>query len=158
MNNLTVTQKILSLGATYLVKDNALDTLKLTVKGKIIAITPKLNAYEGDTLVASVKGNFFKTKFDIMDKAGSTIATINFPIFVFLKSFTLSLGDKSYKAKGGLLARKFACLNDIGNEILVISKEVKLRDQFNVSYDDSIDENVAALSAIVIDQKFFQDK
>lgn len=160
MNNFTVTQKLLSFGATYLVKNNATDTLDLTVKGKIIAITPKLEAFEGegDKVVATVKGNFFKTQFDIMDANENVKASIKFPILSFLKSFTLFVDGKEYKAKGGLLARKFTCLNESGGEILTITKELKLRDQFNVTADDSISNDVATLSAIVIDQKFFQEK
>lgn len=160
MKNLTVTQKILSLGATYKVKDNNTENLLLTVKGKIITVTPKLNAYEGesDKIVATVKGNFFGTKFDIYDESETLAASIKFPFLSFLTKFTLTIGNSEYKASGGILARKFTCIDEAGTEILTVSKQIKLRDQFNVVANDSVDTIIAALSAITIDQRYFQKK
>lgn len=160
LKKLTVTQKIISLGASYFVKDSSTDSLLLTIKGKIFSFTPKLNAFEADsdTINATIKGNLLNTKFDIKDSSEKVLASIKFPLFIFLKSFTLTIDGNSYKAKGGFFARKFSCLNENGEEILTINKEFKVRDHFNVLYNESIDQNVAALAAVIIDLKFFQKK
>lgn len=159
MQSYTVTQKLISLSATYLVKEGQSDDVIMTIKGKLLSFTPKLEAQEGQDgpQVATLAGNFFKTKFDVLS-GENLIGSVTFPIFSFLKSYTLNFGDQSFKSKGTLISHTFGCTDESGKEILTVSKDFAFRDKFTVTADDSVPKELAILSAVAIDQRFFQDK
>lgn len=158
MKEYKVSQKLLSIGAVYEVFEGDATEAKVTVKGKVLTFSPKLEVFEGETLIGKMTGNYFKTKFEITDAAGSNLGTITFPFFAFMKGFTLDTKGKTYSAKGGFLARNFACKDEAGRDVITVAKEFALKDKFNVGVDESIDDIVGILSAISIDQRFFQDK
>lgn len=160
MQSYTVTQKLISLSATYLVKEGQSDDIIMTIKGKLLSFTPKLEANQGSDgpLVATLVGNFLKTKFDILANGENLIGSVTFPFFSFLKSYTLHLGEVSYKSKGTLISNTFSCTDENGKEILTVSKDFAFRDKFTISADDSVPKEVAILSAVAIDQRFFQEK
>ncbi len=158
----SVVQKILSLGPTYLVYENG-QVPSFTVRGKVFGFTPKLDAREGENkdgkVLSTVKGNFFKTNFAISDATGKTLATITFPLISFLKNFTITIGDKTYKTKAGILSARFSCKDDAGQDIFTIVKELAFRDKFMINVDDAkVNKLVGVMAAIVVDQKFFQKK
>lgn len=155
-----VSQKILSIGATYEVRQSGADQILNTVKGKVLSATPKLTMVDGKdgAEVAKIKGNFLKTKFQISDASGNTVGTLTFPLIALKKSFTLDLNGKQYKAQGGLTGRAFSCADSDGKTVFEISKELAFKDKFAVSVDDGIDKNAAFLAAVAVDQKFFEDK
>lgn len=160
MKSFTVTQKILSLGATYLVAAEGASSPAYVVKGKILTLSPKLDmrrSEQGD-VVKRLKGNLLGNKFSILDQSGSEDALIKYPLFSFFAKFTLTVGAETFTAKGGIMARKFSCVDASGNVKFSISKEWAFRDRFAVSVDESFPEETAILAAVSIDQRFFQNK
>lgn len=161
MKSFTIVQKLLSMGATYIVKEG--ETQVYTVKGKIFSFTPKLEMFkEADTkgnIINTLKGNFFKTQFEILDSTEASMGVIKFPFFAFIKKFTLSMNGRDYSAKGGFTATNFTCADEAGATKFTITKDFAFRDKFSVTIDDSsMDTATAILAAISIDQRFFQQK
>ena len=158
----SVVQKIFSIGSTYTVYENS-QSPAFTVRGKLLTMTPKLEAREGDNkdgkVLSTVTGNFFKTNFVITDAAGTTLASIKFPLISFLKNFTITIGEKTYKTKAGILSARFSCKDEAGQDIFTIVKELAFRDKFMINVEDTkVNKLVGVMAAIVIDQKFFQKK
>lgn len=157
MKQFKVSQKILAIGATYEVFEGSDTTPKMVVKGKILTIKPKLEVVQDGLTVATMTGNIFGTRFEITDASGTVQGTLQYPFFAFLKSFKLIIGEKEYVAKGGLIGRKFSCEDTDGTIMVGVSKEMSLKDKFDVSVNDSIPEIVGVLAAVSIDQRFFQN-
>jgi uncharacterized protein YxjI len=155
-----VSQKILSIGATYEVRQPGNDGILNTIQGKVLSATPKLTMREGKEggEVAKIQGNFFKTKFQISDSQGNSVGTLSFPFIALKKSFTLDIGGKQYKATGGLTGRAFTCTDSTGKTVFEVSKQLALKDKFAVHVSESVPRDTAFLAAVAIDQKFFQDK
>ncbi len=159
MEDYEVSQKILAIGATYQVRAAGHQEVLYTVKGKVIAVTPKLTMVRGakGDEVARVKGNFFKTAFTITGTDGSPMGVLNFPLVALKKTFTLEVGDQEFKAAGGLLGRAFSCEDRAGTTVFEVKKELALKDKFAVSCSDALPREVAFLAAVAIDQKYFED-
>lgn len=160
MKNFTVTQKLLSVGATYQVKPDGGNDVAYTIKGKVFTLSPKLEMKKGNDgeVISRMKGNFIGTKFAISDPEGTELGVIQFPFLSFIAKFTLTIGDTVYNAKGGFTARNFSCIDAEGNTKFTIAKELAFRDKFNVAIDESMSEETAILAAVAIDQRFFQKK
>jgi uncharacterized protein YxjI len=160
METYQVTQKILSFGPTYQVRKPASSDVQATVKGKLLTATPKLSMVEGTegSEIASMKANFLKTKFQIFGPDKKEVGSLAFPLIALKKSFVLTLGDKEYKAEGGILGGRFKCTDAEGHVILEIAKELALKDKFDVSVSNEIPAEVALLAAVAIDQKFFEEQ
>ena len=141
-------------------KANGAGAVEMTIKGKVLSATPKLTAISGaeGPEVASMAGNFMKTKFECFDAQKKLLGTLAFPMFAFKKGFTITVGDKEYKADGGFFGGEFKCTDAQGNVVMVIAKQLSLRDKFAVSTDGTLPRDVAIMSAIAIDQKFFQEE
>ncbi|MBN1699572.1 MAG: hypothetical protein JW881_18780 [Spirochaetales bacterium] len=159
MKTFTVTQKIMSIGATYLVKAHD-DTIINTIRGKIFTMAPKLEMKEGEDggVVKLLKGNLFRTGFSIETTDGNVEATIQFPFIALFKKFSLTIGEKVYHAKGSLTAWNFTCSDESGQEIFSISKEFAFRDKFSITVDESIPQDIVILVAVAVDQKFFTQR
>jgi uncharacterized protein YxjI len=168
MQTYELTQKILSIGPTYEVRnvapqlgvadDNAPPVV--TIKGKLLSATPMLSMNEGageGPAVGSMKGNFTRTKFECKTADDRLVGSIQFPMIALKKSFTLLTEGKEYKADGGYLAGEFVCKDDAGNVVMKITKQLSLRDKFRIEADDSIPSQLALLAAVAVDQRFFQD-
>lgn len=160
MQQYEVSQKILSIGATYEVRASGNAELLNTVKGKVLSATPKLTMVEGKDgpEVAKIKGNFLKTKFQITDGKGQSIGSLSFPLIMLKKKFTLNVGGKEYQASGGLTGRAFTATNSAGDPVLQISKELAFKDKFAVTVGEEMPAHAAFLAAVAIDQKFFEEK
>lgn len=160
MKTFIITQKILSIGATYLAVPEGSKEPAYVIKGKILTFTPKLEMKKGDQgeVLKTMKGNFIGTKFTIIDKGGAQDGLIRFPLFSFIAKFTLTIGAASYVAKGGIMARNFTCQDQAGKTVFTISKDWAFRDRFTVALDESVAEETAILAAAAIDQRFFQKK
>ena len=158
METYEVTQKILSFGPTYQVRRPGSDEVLVTVKGKLLSMTPQLNMVEGTEgrEVASMKANFLKTKFVITGPNKEEVGTLAFPLVALKKSFVLTLGRREFKADGGILAGKFTA-NGASGPVLEIAKELSLKDKFRVNVAEEIPREVALLAAVAIDQKFFEE-
>lgn len=160
MKTYTITQKILSIGATYQVKAAESEDIIHTIKGKILTFTPKLEMRQGKEgeITKILKGNLFKTKFSIENPQGFEEAVIQFPFIALFKKFTLTVNAKVYNAKGSLAAWNFTCSDESGRNMFTISKEFAFRDKFTVTIDESIDREIVILVAVAVDQKFFTQK
>ena len=160
MQTYTVTQKIISIGATYQIRSGESKDVLMTVKGKILTFTPKLEMKKGTEgeIINRLKGNFTKTKFSMEDMNANEIANIQFPYIAFKKRFSLTIGDKTYNAQGSFTAWHFNCTDDTGKEVFSISKDFSFRDKFTVNIDESMPKEIILLTAIAVDQKFFQQK
>jgi uncharacterized protein YxjI len=160
MKTFTVTQKILSLGATYLVTANGGKDPVYVIKGKILTLSPKLDMRKSEKgeVIKKMQGNLLGNKYTVLNSGGAVDGLIQFPLFSFIAKFTLTVGSETYKAKGGIMARNFSCVDASGGVKFVISKEWAFRDKFTVSVDESFPEETAILAAVSIDQRFFQNK
>ncbi len=160
METYEVTQKLLSFGPQYEVTAQGSSEVLATVKGKVLTATPKLNMVQGKEgpEVASMAGNFMKTKFECFDANKQALGVLAFPMFAFKKGFTLTVGANEYKADGGFFGGEFKCSDAQGNVVLVIAKQLALRDKFAVTTNGVLPRDVALLAAIAIDQKFFSDE
>lgn len=159
MNHYEVTQKILSLGPTYEIRDISAPDVLATVRGKLLTMSPKLTMVAGDAgaPMAELTANFLKTKFVMKDAGGAEIATLTFPLIALKQSFTLNVGGQEYKASGGFLGGEFKCVDAQGQTVMVIAKQLSLRDKFAVMTTEALPREVALLAAVAIDQKLFQD-
>ena len=160
MKTFTVTQKILSIGATYLVQTPGSENIVNTIKGKILTLAPKLEMRQGKEgdVTKILKGNFFKTKFTVESTEGIEEASIQFPFIALFKKFTLNVGPKVYNAKGSLTAWNFTCTDENGQDMFTISKEFAFRDKFTVTVDESMPQDIVILVAVAVDQKFFTQR
>jgi len=161
METFEVTQKLLSFGPQYEITAQGNPTVLFLVKGKILTMSPKLDMFQGSTgegaPVASMTANFMKTKFECFDANKQLLGTLSFPMFAFKKGFALSFGGQEFKADGGFFGGEFKCTDAQGNNVMVIAKQLALRDKFAVTTSGVLPRDVALLSAVAIDQKFFQD-
>jgi len=159
MQSYEITQKMLSIGPSYQVRSPLADDVLMTVKGKVLTATPKLTMVQGaeGNTVASMNGNFFKTRFQIFGSDKQELGSLEFPMIQLKKTFTIKVGEKQYRADGGLLGRGFKVTGPEGETVLEIQKELALRDKFSVVAGDAIPAEVALLAAIAIDQKYFEE-
>jgi uncharacterized protein YxjI len=157
----TITQKLLGLGATYSAVAEGASVPEYMVKGKLLTFTPKLEMRRGeaDAVINTLRGNIWGTRFTVLNQNGAELAQIRYKLLSFTAKFALTIGDKTYQAKGGIMARKFSCQDESGRVVLSISKELNLRDKFQVSVDEeALPVEVGVLAAVSIDQKYFQGK
>jgi uncharacterized protein YxjI len=163
-----VTQKLLSFGPAYVVRrtdagaaatGGAKADGSLTIQGKLLTTSPRLTLLDGDgrSEIASMRGNFAKTKFDCFDATKVLIATLAFPLFAIKKGFTITCAGKTYKADGGFRGGEFTCKSDAGDVVLTIRKQLSIRETFAVTSHGVLPRDVALMAAVAIDQKFFQD-
>jgi uncharacterized protein YxjI len=159
METYEVTQKLLSFGPQYEVRADHQPDVIMTIKGKLLSATPKLTMVQGTegAEVAAMNGNFLKTKFECYDANKQLLGVLAFPMFAFKKGFTLTVGDKEFKADGGFLGGEFKCVDAHGQTVMVIAKQLSLKDKFAVQSTGALPRDVALLAAVAIDQRFFQE-
>jgi uncharacterized protein YxjI len=85
------------------------------------------------------------------------VATLTFPLIALKQSFTLIVDGQEYKASGGFLGGEFKCVDAQGQTVMVITKQLSLRDKFAVNTTGALPRDVALLAAVAVDQKLFQD-
>jgi|SRR5215469_8329769 len=160
MQTFEVVQKLLSFGPSYEIRPTGQTDVAMTVRGKVLTMTPKLTMVAGadGAPVAELTANFMKTKFVVMGTDGKEKGTLQFPLLQFKKSFTITVDGHDFKADGGFFGGEFKCVDAQGNPVLVIAKQLSLRDKFAVTTNGTLPEEVALLSAVAIDQKFFQEE
>ena len=155
-----VTEKILAYDA-YIITPSGSEEVLMTIKGKFWSFGPELKMVEGSdgAELANMKGSIFKTMFTITKADGTEMGLLTFPLIAFRKSFTLTVGGKTYKAAGGFTGWKFVCTDDAGNMAFSVTKEgFFVRDKFRVEISDVLDKNIALMAAVAIHQKLFRVK
>ena len=157
-----LTQKMLSIGNAYEVRARGGatgDEVLYAIKGKVLSMTPSLSMHEGPTpegaVVCAMKGNFLKTRFDAVDTGGSAIGSLVFPTLSFKQTFSLTTSDgATFQADGGFLGGRFTVTDASGGAVLVIAKELTLRDRYSVSTTGTIPLPLALLATVAIQQRF----
>ena len=163
MQKYELTQKILSWGPSYEVKDAmaaaGADDVMVTIKGKLLSATTQLTMVQGTdgAPAASMKGNFMKTKFECFGAGNESLGVLAFPMLALKKGFTITTSGHQYKADGGFLGGEFKCTDPAGNVVLTIEKQLSLRDKFAITTTGELPRELALLAAVAIDQRFFQD-
>lgn len=160
--NILVTQKLMSVSAQYEVVVEGEATPQHSVKGDFMTTTPSLQLFDKDNkLVASLKGNVLKTKFQIRGQKNDELASLNFSAVAFRKTFTMTVGSKGYHANAGVVGVVkdiFECKDNAGNIALVVSKEPGIRDKFKLELREERDVpfEVAVLAAVALHSRFYE--
>jgi uncharacterized protein YxjI len=157
MRTYEVTRRILSFGPQYDVTGD--DGTRAVVRGKILAVTPKLTmtaGEDGGVELAKMEGNFLKTKFEC-SVGGQVLATLAFKVIAIKKSFTVTFGGRDLKVEGDITAFDFLLRDQQGATLMAISKQLSLRDKFQVTVNDPMPWQVAVMAAVAVDQKYFSD-
>lgn len=157
-----LTQKMFSFGAAYEVRARmgaAGDQALYSIKGKVLSMTPSLAMFEGPTpegnAVCAMKGNFLKTKFEATDTSGKTLGALVFPTLSFKQTFSLTTAEgETYNADGGFLGGQFTVKDASGQTVLVIAKELSLKDRYSVSTTGKVPLPLALLATVAIQQRF----
>jgi uncharacterized protein YxjI len=152
-----VTQALMSVGSVYHVRKPREDALLYTVRGELMSTTPKFHLVKGDEgdAVADLLGNFIKTRYEIRE-GERTLATLAFPAVAFKKTMTMTAGDTTYEADGGVFKGVFQCKDSEGKLVLEIAKELSIRDTFVVKTTDALPAAVGLLTAVAIHSRFYE--
>ena len=157
-----VTQKLIAVSAQYEVVVDGESTPSYSVKGDFMTTTPSLQLFDKDAkLVASLKGNVLKTKFQIRSDKNEELASLNFSAVAFRKTFTMTVGTKGYHANAGVVGvvkDVFECKDNAGTVALVVSKEPGIRDKFKIELKEERDVpfEVAVLAAVALHSRFYE--
>ena len=159
MDRYELVQKLLRLGPSYEVFAKGDRGVLFTVKGSMLWAKPKLEMRDGESgkLVARLRGNIVKTKFQVEDDGGQILARLSFPLFGLKKGFEMQAGDAKLEAQGGLVGGDFVCKSGDGGVVLSIKKKVSLKDRFAIETSGAVPREVAILAAVAVDQKFFAE-
>ncbi len=156
-----VTQRLMAVAAQY---DVAVDGTEpsYVIKGEFMTTTPTLQMFDkAGALVAGIKGNVLKTKFQIRGAKNEELASLNFSAIAFRKTFTMTVGTKGYYANAGVVGVVkdiFECRDNEGTVALVVSKEPGIRDRFKLELREERDVpfEVAVLAAVAIHSRFYE--
>ncbi len=133
-----------------------------TVKGEFMTTTPTLQLFDPEAkLVATLKGNVLKTKFNIRNEKNDELASVNFSAIAFRKTFTMTVGTKGYHANAGVVGVVkdiFECKDNEGKIALTVSKEPGIRDRFKIELIEEKDVpfEVAVLAAVALHSRFYE--
>ncbi len=157
-----VTQKLMAVSAQYEVQVEGESAPQHTIKGDFMTTTPSLQLYDKDNkVIATLKGNVLKTKFQIRGDKNDDLASVNFSAIAFRKTFTMTVGNKGYHANAGVVGVVkdiFECKDNAGTVALVVSKEPGIRDKFKVEIREERDMpfEVAVLAAVALHSRFYE--
>jgi uncharacterized protein YxjI len=158
-----VTQRLITVSAQYDVNvDGETPSPLYTVKGEFMTTTPTLQLFDKEQkLVATLKGNVLKTKFQIRSDKNDELASINFSAISFRKTFTMTVGSKGYHANAGVVGVVkdiFECKDNAGNVALVVSKEPGIRDRFKIDLREERDVpvEIAVLASVALHSRFYE--
>jgi uncharacterized protein YxjI len=160
METFEVTQAVMTVGSTYQVSSPGATAVLMTVKGSLMSPTPKFQLVSGDDgpELATLTGNFIKTKFQVKGADSQELGNLSFPAIAFKKTLVLTVGGRGFTADGGLMGGAFRCIDNDGKVGLEISygKAEAFRDRFTVTIHDNVSKEVAILSSVAIHSRFFE--
>lgn len=156
--NFEITQRLMSVASEYDVKVGEEEKPSMLVKGTFVATSPSLTLLEGETVVATLKGNVMKTKFVVAGPGGEEKAVVNFPAVSLRKTMTLTFGGRGYHAvSGGVSTEIFQCADNDGKVVLELRKHVRWRDHFKVEARlEDLPREVAILTAVAIHSRYYE--
>jgi uncharacterized protein YxjI len=158
METFEVTQLLMAVGSVYQVRTPGSEDLLMTVKGSLMTPTPKFSMVKGadGAELATLTGNFIKTKFQIHAADKSELGALSFPAIAFKKTLVLTVGGRGYTADGGIMGGVFRCVDNEGVSALEISKKSGIRDKFEIAIKGNIAKEVGLLAAVAIHSRFFE--
>ncbi|MBN2738442.1 MAG: hypothetical protein JXR70_15790 [Spirochaetales bacterium] len=160
MKTFKITQKTFELNDDYIISQSKNAEIAYVIKGKF-AFPPEWEMREGlgqGLAFKKVTSNLLKTRFKVFDNEKKAVALIEFPLMSLIKHFTLYMGNKKYNAQGGFSAWDFQCRDQEGREVFTVSKENTLSDRFTVDIQEQMPEDIALITAVAIDQKYFSQE
>lgn len=158
MQSFEVTQLLMAVGSVYEVRAAGSDSVVMTIKGTLMSSTPKFAMVEGadGAELATLTGNFLKTKFQIRGSDKEEMGALSFPAVAFKKTLVLTVGGRGYTADGGIMGGTFRCVDNEGVVSLEISKKMGIRDKFEITIPGKIPREVGVLAAVAIHSRFFE--
>jgi hypothetical protein len=158
METFDVTQVVMTVGSTYQVCAPGDEKVVMTVKGSLMSPTPKFSLVSQDEgpELATLTGNFIKTKFQMRGADKNELGNLLFPAIAFKKTLVLTVGGRGFTADGGLMGGVFRCVDNDGKVGIEIAKKETFRDKFSVSVDNGITKEVGILAAVAIHSRFFE--
>jgi uncharacterized protein YxjI len=160
METYDVTQVVLTVGSTYQVRTPGDDKVTMTVKGSLMSPTPRfqLVALEDGAELATLTGNFIKTKFQMRGASPvkEELGNLIFPAIAFKKTLVMTVGGRGFTADGGLMGGTFRCIDNDGKVGIEITKTETFRDRFNVTVHDGLKKEVGILASVAIHSRFFE--
>ena len=153
-----VSQVVMTIGSTYLVRLQPSDDVIMTIKGSLMSSTPKFSLVQGadGPELASLVGNFIKTKYQILDAEKKPLGNLLFPAIAFKKTLVLTVNGRGYTADGGLMGGSFKCVDNEDQVALEISNKSRFVDRFEISIKGAIPKEVGLLAAVAIHSRFFE--
>ncbi len=169
METFQITQVVMTVGSTYQVRTSVpgagagattTGDVSMTVKGSLMSATPKFQLVTGGDgpELATLTGNFIKTKFQVRGADGAELGNLRFPAVAFRKTLVLTVGARGFTADGGLLGGEFRCIDNDGKVGLEIniSRSEAFRDRFDVKVHDGMSREVGILASIAIHSRFVE--
>jgi uncharacterized protein YxjI len=158
METYQLSQVVMTVGSTYQVRIPPAEDVVITIKGSLMSPTPKFSMVKGSdgTELATLTGNFIKTKFQIHGPDKGDLGALSFPAIAFKKTLVLTVGGKGYTADGGIMGGAFRCIDNEGNVALEIVNHSGLVDRFDVILKGPISKEVGLLAAVAIHSRFFE--
>jgi uncharacterized protein YxjI len=158
METFEVTQVIMTVGSTYEVRVLPHDKVVMTVKGSLMSPTPKFQLVVGDdgAELATLTGNFIKTKFQIKGAAKEELGALSFPAIAFKKKLVMTVGARGFTADGGIMGGTFRCIDNDGKLGIEIANKSGFHDRFHVTLHDGIASELGILATVAIHSRFFE--
>ncbi len=152
-----VTQKLLALRATYKIKDVNKHEFMVAKKKFINPFRPYfyIETPDGQTL-GHIQGNFWRTKYNLIDAQGNLHATVIFPFLMFFrKRFEIETPHGLYRSGESFFAYKFETYAPDGQISFLVDKKIlSIRDNFKIQSFGGLSPFITCLAAVCIDRKF----
>ncbi len=156
-----VQQKLLAFRPIYKVSDAQDREFMVAKRPFFIIFRPKVNVARPDgTPLGHIRGNFWRTKWQIIDNQGRIHATLKFPyIALFRKWFRLTTPTGTYESGKSFFNYKFEVYDAKGQICFEVNKKViSIRDSFKIISNGLLSPFVTCMAAVIIDQKYHQQK
>jgi uncharacterized protein YxjI len=156
-----VQQKLLSMTQTYKIKDYMGNEFMVARRKMSSIFQPKIEVSDVmGNQIGYIQANFFKTEWSIYDMNNVFHAKIIFPFFMFFtKSFTITTPIGIFRSGESVFSKRFDAYAPDGRFAFVVDKKLfAFRDSFKIQSNGQLGPFVTCLAAVVIDQKFHQNK
>jgi uncharacterized protein YxjI len=162
MKEFEIAQVLMSVGTVFEVRAPGGEDVLHTIRGELLSTAPKFHLAAGGADAArgtpawDMIANFVKTKYDVQAD-GKEVATLTFPTVAIKKTLTLTLGEDTYVADGGVFKGVFRFTKEGSDDVVLeVSKSGTLRDTFLVKTGDVVPLEAALLSAAAIHSRFYE--
>ena len=158
METYEVTQLLMAVSSIYQVRVPGTDEILNTIRGELMTATPKYSMVKGTdgAEVATLTGNFIKTKFIMRGLSKEELGVVSFPAVALRKTLVLTVGGRGYTADGGIMSGVFKCVDNEGTVAIEIEQKLDIRHRFEIRIKQPIPKEVALLAAVAIHSRFFE--